>query len=80
MKSENRDRVFLIYGTSTAAGTRLAYSPDALSNTGGFAIWLDAPVAVHLPAGEEIFAIDAIADYLTYAEIVGPYTNAIRLY
>lgn len=80
IKAENRDRTFLLT-TSSTTGTRIANSPDPLgTSTGGYAFYIYSPIAVDLPAGNEIFAIDAGTPNISLTEIIGKTTNTISLY
>jgi hypothetical protein len=82
INAQERDRVFLISTQfSTTAITKIAYTPDDLaSDSGGFFISTITEVRVLVPAGKELFIVSDGVGPTGLAEVVGPYTNAIRLY
>lgn len=79
--SEPRDRIFLISTQfSTTAITKISYDADDLaSDSGGFFISTITEVRVIVPAGKELFIVSDGIGPTGLAEIIGPYTNVIKL-
>ena len=85
IKAEKRDRVFqIVTNSADAKGTRIGYSPDAIGDDLGlmgfqFTISSGA-ITFHLPAGEEIFAIDSSTASISLGEVYGQVSNCVKLY